>query len=196
MDKIEKRAALVMAAESGDGASDQTAISGYAARFNSMSEDLGGFFEIIEPGAFASAVKKSDVRALLNHDPSKLLGRTGVNLNIEERADGLYMEITPVDLPIYWEVLGYIKAGLITQQSFGFTVGEDRWERKDGKDLRIIKSIDRLYDVSPVTYPAYPETSVAVRSLKEFRAKNIREGTGEFSEEKWGEFLKEIRGKK
>ena len=138
-------------------------ISGYAAVFNSQSEDLG-FREIIKPGAFKKAIKKSDVRALMNHDPNLIFGRQGVNLRLREDKHGLHMEAEPVATSTYRMVAENIAAGLITQQSFAFTVpnGGDEWN--DDYSKRTINEVDQIFDVSPVTYPAYSDTSVALRS--------------------------------
>lgn len=141
-------------------------ICGYAAVFNKDSEDLG-FIERIEPGAFKKALKKSDVRALFNHDANLIIGRTGVNLRLKEDDKGLYMEVDPIDTATYRMVAENIRAGLVTQQSFAFTVAAQEW---DGDyTLRTIKEVDQIFDVSPVTYPAYPDTSVALRCRDELK---------------------------
>lgn len=160
---------------SGDG--DDPKISGYAAVFNADSEDMG-FIERIKPGAFKGALKSSDVRALINHDPNLIVGRTGVNLKLTEDKTGLHMELTPpsTDSLRYNQLMSDIRSGLINQQSFGFTIEKDSWKDLD-KDLpvRTIEKVARLYDVSPVTYPAYPDTSVAVRSLEAAQGKKQEE---------------------
>ena len=92
-------------------------IAGYAAVFNKDSEDMG-FIERIKPGAFKNALRKSDVRALFNHDPNHIIGRTGVNLTLKEDNRGLYMEVEPIDTATYRMVAENIEAGLVTQQSF------------------------------------------------------------------------------
>lgn len=140
-------------------------ISGYAAVFNKDSEDMG-FIERIAPGAFKDALKKADVVALRNHDANIVIGRTGVNLRLKEDKKGLHMELDPIDTPNYRAVEADIKAGLVSKQSFGFTVEEDSWEGLDTQTpRRTIQKIKDLFDVSIVTFPAYPDTSVALRSL-------------------------------
>ena len=136
-------------------------IAGYAAVFNKDSEDMG-FIERIKPGAFKSALKKSDVRALFNHDPNLIIGRSGVNLSLKEDKKGLWMEVSPIPTDTYRMVAENIASGLVTQQSFAFTVSEDEWDEDFA--TRTIKKIDQVFDVSAVTYPAYPDTSVALRS--------------------------------
>jgi hypothetical protein len=147
-------------------------ISGYAAVFNKLSEDLGGFREKIAPGAFAAALKTSDVRALINHDPNQIVGRTGVNLTLKEDKEGLFMELTPPPAgSVRFEQLAQdIESGLITQQSFGFQVRTDEWTEDKKEVTRTLREIERVFDVSPVTYPAYPDTSIAKRSLDEFKS--------------------------
>ena len=148
-------------------------ISGYAAVFNSLSDDLGGFREKIAPGAFRGALKGSDVRALINHDPSQIVGRTGVNLALKEDDRGLFMELTPppAGSERFDQLARDIESGLITQQSFGFTVRTDEWteDKKKQTVTRTLKEIDQLFDVSTVTFPAYPDTTVALRNLEEHR---------------------------
>ncbi|MGV7223280.1 MAG: HK97 family phage prohead protease [Nitrospinales bacterium] len=147
-------------------------ITGYAAVFDKWSEDLGGFKERIQSGAFKKAIGKSDVRGLFNHDSNFVLGRqSNGTLTIKEDKNGLWMEIDPPDTQIIRDlVLAPIKRGDITQQSFGFIVGDDKWdnlngEKKDHPATRTILEVDELFDVSPVTFPAYPDTSVALRSM-------------------------------
>jgi HK97 family phage prohead protease len=160
-------------------------ITGYAAVFNKWSEDLGGFKERISSGAFKKAIPKSDVRGLFNHDPNYILGRqSNGTLQIKEDKNGLWMEIDPPDTPLIRDlVLAPIKRGDITQQSFGFIVKKDTWdnidgEKKDKPVTRTIVEVDELFDVSPVTFPAYPDTSVALRSMEKAKA-----GTGKVTDE-------------
>ncbi len=139
-------------------------IVGHGAVFNSLSENLGGFREIIAPGAFDD-VLGDDVRALINHNSDMILGRTKSNtlkLTVDER--GLHYEIDPPATTYAANLLESLKRGDITQSSFAFNVDEDSWdEDKDGRVIRTIKKIKRLFDVSPVTFPAYPEADAAKR---------------------------------
>ena len=167
---IEKRAATVEAAQE-----ESRMISGYAAVFDSDSEDLGGFTERIERGAFAEAIKVSDVRALFNHDNNMILARTASGtLRIYEDERGLKYEFEAPNTNVGNDVLEMIKRGDISQSSFGFTVEQDSWAKRDGTTYRTIKKVKRLYDVSPVTFPAYPEASVAVRKLEEINSEENR----------------------
>jgi HK97 family phage prohead protease len=145
---------------------------GYAALFNSAA-DIGSFEEVIEPGAFDGA-DMSDVRALFNHDPNMLLARTAsgtLSLRIDER--GLRYEFTIPDTNAGRDLKELLRRGDINQSSFGFTIDKEDWEERAGmKPKRKIKRIKRLFDVSPVTFPAYQETSVALRSLEAWKEIN------------------------
>ena len=148
-------------------------IRGMAAMFNSMSEDLGGFREQIAPGAFKRAVESSDIRALFNHDANMVLGRTtSGTLRVMETDAGLEFEVDMPDTTYARDLMTSMKRGDINQCSFGFSIGEggDTWEKDSaGNYMRTIRSVERLYDVSPVTYPAYPETKCATRSLEKLK---------------------------
>lgn len=146
---------------------------GHAAVFNSLSEDLGGFREQIAPGAFADAIAGDDVRALFNHDPNFILGRNrSKTLVLSEDARGLAIEVMLPDTQMVRDlVLAPIERGDVSQMSFGFSVrpGGQDWAKDDeGRVIRTLKKL-RLYDVSPVVYPAYPETDVAVRSFADWK---------------------------
>jgi len=143
-------------------------LAGYAALFNSASDDLGGFTEVISPGAFRNAIPKSDIRALFNHDPNYVLGRNKAGtLDVSEDKRGLAMEVTPPDIGWVRDLLVSVERGDIDQMSFGFRVAQngDEWLITDDEVTRTISEVAELYDVSVVTYPAYPETDVAVRSM-------------------------------
>lgn len=154
-------------------------ITGYAAVFNSLSENLGGFREMIMPGAFSDVIK-GDVRALVNHDPNLILGRTIANtLALLEDELGLRYEILPPDTQYSRDLIISIDRGDVDQSSFGFQVEEDEWKRPTESEplaIRIVHKYKRLYDVSPVTFPAYPQTSAGVRSKLE----SILSGATEF----------------
>jgi len=147
---------------------DKPKIKGHAAVFDKLSEDLGGFREKIASGAFAKTIKKSDIRALFNHDPNYVLGRNKAGtLNLEEDEKGLAIEIDPPDTSYARDLMVSIERGDITQMSFAFKTIKDSWENQDKKEsIRTLEEVD-LFDVSPVTYPAYPQTDVKVRSFLE-----------------------------
>ena len=170
---IEKRSFPVEEFRVIDDGGDPPKIVGYAAVFDKLSELMWGIQEKIAPGAFKNALKKSDARALFNHDPNIVLGRKSAKtLTLKEDDKGLYMKVSPPDTAYVRDVvLTPIKRGDIKEQSFAFSVKKDRWEEDHDKKLvtRTILEIAELYDVSPVTYPAYPDTTVAVRSMEEWR---------------------------
>ena len=147
-------------------------IVGHAAVFNSLSEPIAGmFYERIKPGAFSRAIKEGqDVRALFNHDSNYVLGRTkSKTLSLEEDSQGLYIEIVPPKTRFAEDLAVSIERGDISQMSFGFIVRSETWlsgAGPNGLDIREVVDVD-LFDVSPVTYPAYPDTDVAVRSYQE-----------------------------
>ncbi|MEZ4699248.1 MAG: HK97 family phage prohead protease [Rhodothermales bacterium] len=151
------------------GGRGQKTITGYAAVFNERSQDLGGFMEVIRPGAFRQAILTSDVRALWNHDQKLVLGRTKAGtLKLAEDDRGLRIELVPPESPIGQNAVEAIGRGDVDQMSFAFSVGKDAWTSlEDGRQLREILSIKQLFDVSPVTFPAYAQTdvSVSVRNL-------------------------------
>jgi HK97 family phage prohead protease len=144
-------------------------ITGYAAVFNSMSETLcdwwyGEFKEMVMPGAFAETILNDDIRALWNHDPNYVLGRNKANtLTLEEDEKGLKIEITPPDTQWARDLMVNMKRGDVDQMSFGFIVLTEDWKLIDGDEVRQLIKV-QLFDVSPVTYPAYTESSVSVRS--------------------------------
>ena len=138
-------------------------VSGYAAIFDKWSEDLGGFRERIRRGAFASAMRTSDVRCLVNHDANLLLGRTkSGTLRLKEDQAGLHFTVDLPDTQIARDVATSIERGDIDGCSFAFTVKTDQWTDNDGQDEREIIEIGQLFDVGPVVYPAYPDTTVGL----------------------------------
>ena len=148
---------------------DAARLEGYAVVFGSMSEDLGGFREIIEPGAFGEALASApDVRALFNHDPSMVLGRTtNGTLTLAEDARGLRMAVTLPGTSYARDVYTLVERGDVSQMSFAFSTrkGGETWATEDGQRVRRLRALN-LYDVSVVTYPAYQATTVAARALE------------------------------
>lgn len=162
--KIERRCGAAPVLRQADG--QPPVIHGYAAIFNEEA-DIFWFREMVVPGAFTRAIEqRQDVRALFNHDPSLILGRTGAEtLRIGEDDRGLWYEIDPPDTQLGRDLVHSIRRGDISQSSFAFVViTEEVIQEKDQKPLRVIKDVD-LFDVSPVTYPAYESTNVSVRAL-------------------------------
>lgn len=149
-------------------------ISGHAAVFNALSEDLGGFRETIRRGAFAKTVAEADVRFLFNHDPSYVLGRTkSGTLGLAEDQHGLRVAGDPPETSWAQDLLVSMRRRDIDQMSFAFSVvqeGKMRSQTADerlqtGDDLPVRQLLEvKLFDVSVVTFPAYPQTDVAARS--------------------------------
>ncbi|MBK6903987.1 MAG: HK97 family phage prohead protease [Saprospirales bacterium] len=154
-----------------EGDEESRKVVGYAAVYNSDSEEMWGFKERIAPGAFEAALG-DDVRALFNHDANMLLARTkSGTLKLSSDKTGLKYEFEAPKTTAGNDLLEMLKRGDVSQSSFAFTVEEQSWSEKDGEmPIRTIVKVKRLYDVSPVTYPAYPDTTAAKRSLDEFRA--------------------------
>lgn len=135
-------------------------ITGYGLRFGVKSEDLGGFREVIAPDV---EIKRRDVTLLWNHDASKPIAREGNgSLRFAERDNkGLPFEADPDDTSWSVDAVKSIRAGTVYRTSFGFRKVRDEWA-EDGR-LRILRSIE-IFDVSPVTFPAYKQTRISVRA--------------------------------
>lgn len=144
-------------------------LKGHAAVFGQLSEDLGGYRESIQKGAFAEAIEKDDIRALWNHNPDHVLGRNRAGtLVLAEDSRGLSIEITPPDTQMARDLLVSIERGDVNQMSFAFSPkpGGQDWAKDDsGQVVRTLKAV-RLYDVSPVTYPAYVQTDIGLREMR------------------------------
>lgn len=142
-------------------------ISGHAAVFDRLSEDLGGWREQIKRGAFRGVLDDDqDVRLLINHEPWPVLGRTkSRTLELSENPRGLRVYSRVGALSAADDLRVMLDRGDVDQMSFGFRVAEDEWhEDKDGVIVRTILKFERLFDVSIVTFPAYPQTDVSGRA--------------------------------
>jgi Escherichia/Staphylococcus phage prohead protease len=154
-------------------------LEGYSAVFDLASDNLGwGDWEVrefIAPGAFTEALKKSDCRALFNHDPNFVLGRESAKtLTLVQDERGLKSTIILPDTTVAKDLAVSVERGDIKEQSFAFIVLKDAWEedRENKKSVRTILEIKELLDISPVTYPAYPDTDIAKRSFENFRSQS------------------------
>lgn len=158
-----------------DGENMPKQIGGIAAVINSVT-DLGYFEEVIERGAFDYALSKEyDIRCLFNHEAELILGRTlSGTCNVFVNADGNleYNWVPDYENPTHMSVVRSIMRGDITQSSFAFTIKEQKWSdstKYGTMGKRTITVIEDLYDVSPVTYPAYADTEADARSIVAMR---------------------------
>ena len=144
-------------------------ITGYAAVFNSPTTIGNWFREQIAPGAFAKAILTDDVRALINHDESLILGRNVAGtLRLSEDAKGLAIEVDTPDTQYARDLAVSMKRGDVTQMSFGFQSLREEWDETDpNMAVRTILEAS-LFDVSIVTYPAYDDTVAEASSRRSF----------------------------
>ena len=162
-DQIERRVLgeVRMTAAPADG--QPAVLTGHAAVFNTPA-DLGAFREQIAPGAFTDAIQTDDVRALIDHDSRLVLGRNRAGtLRLAEDQTGLAVEIDVPDTSYARDLVTSMKRGDITQMSFGFLALKESWDDTQDPPLRTLEKV-QLFDVSPVTFPAYEETQVSVRA--------------------------------
>lgn len=147
-------------------------ISGYAAKFDRFSEDLGGYRTVIAKGAFDKVILSADCRFLINHDENLLMGRTSSGtLRLSIDADGLYFDGDPPDSDLSRHYMAAIERGDMDGCSFSCDVEEDRWDFSGDPPVRTLVMLGNLYDVGPVTYPAFRDTSVTVsHALEQARA--------------------------
>ena len=155
--------------EPGQNKAQSRTVEGYAALFGVTANIAGYFDERIEKGAFSDALKRSDIRALFNHDPNYILARTtSGTLEVTEDKKGLFYRFEVPNTNFGNDFLEMLRRGDVSQSSFAFTVRKQRWEEeRRGEEMvytRVIEEADQIYDVSPVTYPAYSETTVSARS--------------------------------
>lgn len=141
------------------------AITGYAIVFNEPSADLGGFIEVIEPAAVDRTLRGADVRALVDHDTSKVLGRTTAGtLRLSKDARGLRVEIDVPTTTAGNDILESVSRRDVSGMSFTFQVVRphgERFERRDGQTTRILSDMV-IPEISIVTFPAYSATDVSV----------------------------------
>lgn len=181
MPKEIERRYLTVEMRAADG--DQMIVEGTPIVYE-QETDLGWFREKIAKGAAHQALATSDIFLLFNHDPNLPLARTKNNtLSAWEEDDGVHMKADLSKSENGPRLYRDIKAGLIDKMSFAFTIRKETWVEELGKtDLRIVDEIEQLYDVSPVTYPAYQQTQLTARSAeqiaKEHKAATATENPG------------------
>jgi HK97 family phage prohead protease len=181
IDEIESDTPLLAVEMRSEEGSDEARewIVGYAAKFGVLSLDLGDFVERLDPGAFnlvserRGRKKPLQTRALWNHDPNFPLARYPETLKLTVDDVGLRYEFPVPDTSYGKDIAANVRAGIVRGSSFAFQVGTDgdEWSVEDGRSVRTIKRVDSLIDVSPTTFPAYPDSDVAVakRSYDSFQ---------------------------
>jgi len=163
-----------------DHAGQPKSIDGYGALYGVETVIAGLFREVIAPGAFTDTVKEDDIRVLFNHSPHYVLGRQQAKTaEIGDDRKGLrYVATLNPNDPDAQSIGAKIARRDVTGSSFSFTIANDddeTWTRDDPTKLplRTIKRA-RVYDVGPVTFPAYEETSVDARTAAECREQAVR----------------------
>lgn len=147
---------------------DKIKFRGHAAVFDKWSEDLGGFKERIQRGAFRKVLNEgADVRFLFNHNSDFILARTkSGTMELREDPKGLLVEADLAPTSFAKDLRILVNRGDIDGMSFAFLVGRDEWDETDENQAkRTVTEYKDLFDVGPVTYPAYPQTTVGMRSL-------------------------------
>lgn len=182
MENLEKRSLSsdfeVRSAENGN-----VIVEGYAARFEDETVIGGRFAERIARGAFDKADMGNTV-ALFNHDWNMPLARVGRGLELEVDDKGLKYRFELGNQSYAKDLAENIRMGNVSTSSFGFTIADDTWERRDdGVNLRTINEVETLYDVSPTTQGAYPTTEVALRSMEAFLDEEVEEELRKLDEE-------------
>ena len=175
----EHRATRLCEVRVADG--DTPTITGYAAVYDSPTTIGSGswaYTETVKRGAFDTSLARGDnVAALVGHDPDKIIGRnTAGTLSMRSDDRGLAVTITPPDTQVGRDVVELVRRGDLDSMSFGFVVADEEWRSVDGVEHRDLLEVD-LFDVSIVTYPAYQDTSVALRSRDTWQAEAREDGT-------------------
>jgi len=179
-------------------------VEGYALLFNVDSRAMwgGDLIERIAPTALEGVLEKSDILCLMNHDERRgvlaryRMGEGSLKLEVDEK--GLKYSFDAPNTPLGDELIESLKRGDISESSFAFTVEDDNWERKeDGSYVRTILKFERLYDVSPVYYPAYEDTSVALRSIEAFKEAETKAATekAEIEKREFEEYFNNLKNR-
>lgn len=179
-------------------------VEGYALLFNVDSRAMwgGDLIERIAPTALEGVLEKSDILCLMNHDERRgvlaryRMGEGSLKLEVDEK--GLKYSFDAPNTPLGDELIESLKRGDISESSFAFTVEDDNWERKeDGSYVRTILKFERLYDVSPVYYPAYEDTSVALRSIEALKEAETKAATekAEIEKREFEEYFNNLKNR-
>jgi HK97 family phage prohead protease len=164
-------------------------IKGYAIVFDRLSENLGGFKERIAPSAVdRTMTERIDLRALVDHDSAKILGRlTAGTLRVSKDARGLQIEIDPPETTIGLDIVESVRRRDVTGMSFAFMALNDGWDATTTPPTRTVTDM-LIREVSIVTFPAYPDTAVALRSLAMRHltpARSVSERLAESQRRRW-----------
>src|SRR5690606_18413162 len=158
-----------------DGEGKPVKIAGYAARFDKLSVPLYGCSERNRKGAFTKSLQRNNVKALWNHNSDFPLGsmKNGT-LKLEEDDKGLRFELELPDTTWGRDAAESIRRGDTDGMSFGFEVVKDEWDNSDPKNvIRTLVEVN-LIEISPTPFPAYPSTSVSVRTAEEVYAEFVQ----------------------
>lgn len=171
-------------------------VTGLAAVFNSRSEDLGGFVEVIAPGAFRESLASGDnIYLLHSHDVSRPLASTrSGSLGLREDGEGLRFDARLIDSGVGGEVGRLVRRGDVQSMSFGFMVenaADESFSRVNGQMVRTIRRA-KLLEISTVSFPAYPAASIQARSL----ADDIDERQRALTEAQQAERQRDLRRRK
>lgn len=150
-------------------------LTGYAVKWGLRSSKIANrFFEVFEKGSFRESLENSDIRALWSHDKSKVLGRTkNGTLRLTEDDIGLRFELDLPNTTLGNDVFESINRGDVDGVSFGFRNAISKWNKQTPNE--VVRSINKaeLFEISPVGFPAYPDTTVSVRDLDSFEQQEI-----------------------
>lgn len=146
------------------GTAEAPTIEGIGIVYNSLSEDLGGFREIVKPGAVRN-LNTGDIRGRYNHD--MVLGRTkSGTLKVSDEAGGVRYLITPPNTANARHVVEAVRRGDVSGSSFAFRTISDNWRKEEGQVIRELTAVE-ISDIGPVDFPAYPATTAGVRAQEQ-----------------------------
>ncbi len=165
-------------------ADEPKTLVGYASVFNQKTNIGGQFDEQIQEGAFDDCLKKEnlDCIAQFDHTGQPIARTSNGSLKLSVDKKGLKYECIPANTSLGRDVMEMVRSGLVSKSSFGFSVKEDSWNNDLEMPLRTITKIGKLYDVSPVTSPAYVQTSVEARKKEIVPVKTEISGTQDYEE--------------
>lgn len=162
---------------------DSNIVEGFGMVYNSLSQNFapyidGGLYEIIDPGAARGLLDDEDIMILFNHDQNLVLARNKNTATLEETENGVKYRYTSPNTTVANDLLENLRLKNVRKSSFAFKVKEAAMEKREfpglGKiNLRRIRSFQKLYDMSPVTYPAYNDTTALKRAFEEFNGSSL-----------------------